>query len=228
MASSNPPAAAAAASPQCDESLARKWAALEQLTQVYGFEAGAAKQAIEVCGPDVEAACAFILDSGLGQDQGGPVVPIDNCPHLQDHVKISASGVDDSFSPSSTCCSYTTTAESTTGGATGKAKADVDDTGMCPSKENWFCLECGVLRCSRYVNGHGLMHWEETKKSNADSPAVGHCVALSLSDLSVWCYHCGAYVTHPSLNPILKRMEELKFMHLDTKKPAAALPTASE
>jgi uncharacterized UBP type Zn finger protein len=216
MASHPPAAAAASRQEDSDATLARQWAALEQLTQVYGFDPSAAKQAIDVVGPDVEAACSFILDSGLGMDQGGPVVPIDNCPHLEGHVKMTVSDLKDSFDPSATSCSYNAAEITST---KGKAKADVDhDTGMCPSSENWFCLECGVLRCSRYVNGHGILHWEETKM---DTPqAVGHCLAISLTDLSVWCYECSAYVTDPSLAPLLERLQDLKFRNLEAEELA--------
>jgi uncharacterized UBP type Zn finger protein len=221
---STPSSAAAAASRQgdSDATVARKWAALEQLTQVFGFDRSAAEQAIEVVGADVEAACSFILDSGLGTDKGGPVVPIDNCPHLERHAKMTLSDLDDSFDPSSTRCSYV--AETTKiEGVVGKAKVEFDnDTGTCSSSENWFCLECGVLRCSRYVNGHGIMHWKDTKTTNKmETPPVGHCVAISLADLSVWCYECGAYVTHPSMRPLLEKMENLKFRNFEAKSSAA-------
>ena len=242
-----PPAAAAAASAapsqDNDETLARKWAAMEQLTQVYGFGHEAASQAIDILGPDVSACCAFILDSGLGQDQGGPVVPRDDCPHLDQHFVLSLSQLllmlGDSFDPSNTVCSHFQDAAGTGGGQTsgtpalGSAKVDVDnDTGNCPSKENWLCLECGVLRCSRYVNGHGLQHWETTRAnaSTEETPKVGHCIALSLSDLSVWCYQCGSYLKHPSLDPLLQKLEELKFQgeQEGDLKPAAAATTNSE
>eukprot|EP01123_Difflugia_compressa_P015359 TRINITY_DN856_c0_g1_i1.p1 TRINITY_DN856_c0_g1~~TRINITY_DN856_c0_g1_i1.p1 ORF type:complete len:509 (-),score=59.32 TRINITY_DN856_c0_g1_i1:74-1600(-) len=52
------------------------------------------------------------------------------------------------------------------------------------SSENWQCLTCGKTFCSRYVNGHAKLHSEET----------GHHIALSFSDLSVWCYACGEYI----------------------------------
>ena len=220
-----PPPAAAATKQDSDEILARKWAAMEQLTQAFGFELGAAKQAIDVVGPDVEAACAFILDQGLGQDGGGPVVPIDNCPHLETHFQFSPSQLEASFDPSSTVCSHfhnndnedsnnSSHSEKKKVAATGKPKVDVDsETGSCISNENWLCLECGALRCSRYVNGHSLVHWETTKANDTakGEPKVGHCVALSLSDLSVWCYECSAYLHHPTLSPILQKVEDLKF-----------------
>lgn len=223
MASHNPPqavaAAASASTEDDDQTLARKWAALEKLTEVYGFDLKAAKQAIDVVGANVEAACSFILDSGLGQDKGGPVVPIDNCPHLEQHAKLSPDQVDPLFHPLSTTCSHS---KEGSAAATGGAKVDVDDrSGACSSTENWLCLDCGAVRCSRYANGHGLVHWENTKASDTSGEGTGHCVALSLGDLSVWCYVCGAYANHPSLSAILKHVEELKFGNPDDKKPAS-------
>ena len=44
--------------------------------------------------------------------------------------------------------------------------------------ENWVCLKCGGVFCSRYVNEHMVKHNE----ANPD-----HCVALSFCDLSFWC-----------------------------------------
>jgi len=40
---------------------------------------------------------------------------------------------------------------------------------------------------------------------------VGHCVAVSLADLSVWCYECNAYLQHPSLELVTKYLERVKF-----------------
>ncbi|KAF8404907.1 hypothetical protein HHK36_009802 [Tetracentron sinense] len=37
---------------------------------------------------------------------------------------------------------------------------------------------------SRFVNKHMLEHYEERN----------HCLALSYSDLSVWCFSCNAYL----------------------------------
>ena len=47
--------------------------------------------------------------------------------------------------------------------------------------ENWLCLMCSMVYCSRYVNSHMVAH-------NAEEP--GHMIALSYSDISVWCYEC--------------------------------------
>ncbi|KAI8806905.1 hypothetical protein BJ742DRAFT_814774 [Cladochytrium replicatum] len=52
--------------------------------------------------------------------------------------------------------------------------------------ENWICLSCTSCFCSRYVNGHMLEH------STVEQP--DHVVALSLSDMSVWCFACDSYV----------------------------------
>ena len=51
-------------------------------------------------------------------------------------------------------------------------------------KENWICLSCFDCCCSRYINGHMVLHSEETR----------HPMALSFSDISVWCFVCDSYV----------------------------------
>lgn len=78
---------------------------------------------------------------------------------------------------------------------------------VCSSdKENWVCLTCFTTRCSRYVNGDMSSHFYETL--HLDEP---HCLALSLSDLSVWCYICESYVKHDVLIPLLFEAEHEKF-----------------
>ncbi|KMZ69809.1 Ubiquitin carboxyl-terminal hydrolase [Zostera marina] len=52
------------------------------------------------------------------------------------------------------------------------------------TRENWICLICKDILCSRFVNKHMFNHYQET----------GHCLALSYSDLSVWCFNCDAYL----------------------------------
>ena len=46
--------------------------------------------------------------------------------------------------------------------------------------ENWVCLTCSMVKCSRYINSHMVEHNAESK----------HPLVLSFSDLSVWCYDC--------------------------------------
>mmetsp|Transcript_83586 Transcript_83586/g.183808 ORF Transcript_83586/g.183808 Transcript_83586/m.183808 type:complete len:227 (-) Transcript_83586:221-901(-) len=54
----------------------------------------------------------------------------------------------------------------------------------CGEDEVWYCLFCGVMLCSRYKNRHMVEHCEKES----------HCVALSFSDLSFWCFECSAYL----------------------------------
>jgi hypothetical protein len=98
---------------------------------------------------------------------------------------------------------------------------DGDSTPVCPNGENWLCLTCRRVLCSRYVNGHGLQHWKDTccQEENErvgdtkKTAATGHCVAVSLADLSVWCHVCEAYLVHDEeiLKPIVAQLERLKF-----------------
>lgn len=53
--------------------------------------------------------------------------------------------------------------------------------------ENWICLQCYIIHCARNINQHGVLHAEKME----------HPLALSFSDLSVWCYKCEAYIDNP-------------------------------
>lgn len=53
-----------------------------------------------------------------------------------------------------------------------------------------ICIK--VILMWRYKEGHCLSHSQET----------GHCLALSFSDLSVWCYACDNYLDHAKLYPV--------------------------
>lgn len=55
--------------------------------------------------------------------------------------------------------------------------------------ENWICLTCLGVFCSRYVRGHMAEHFDATV----------HPMTLSFSDLSVWCYVCDSYVDNDLL-----------------------------
>eukprot|EP00026_Physarum_polycephalum_P008961 Phypoly_transcript_09068.p1 GENE.Phypoly_transcript_09068~~Phypoly_transcript_09068.p1 ORF type:complete len:418 (+),score=44.66 Phypoly_transcript_09068:111-1364(+) len=68
-------------------------------------------------------------------------------------------------------------------------------------KENWLCLQCGAVNCSRFVNSHASAHNESTK----------HPIALSFSDLSFWCYTCDSYIKAPALNLIWTAAYTAKF-----------------
>ena len=92
------------------------------------------------------------------------VTPLAWCPHLDSARKgaeaMAADG-EGSITPECPC-------------------ADCGNVG-----ENWVCLHCCEVRCSRYVNEHSLLH---------AASAEGHVLCLSLSDLSVWCYACEDYL----------------------------------
>jgi Zn-finger in ubiquitin-hydrolases and other protein len=75
--------------------------------------------------------------------------------------------------------------------------ADCADASEC-----WVCLHCHELRCSRYVKGHAAAHASKLPE---------HCVAISLRDMSVWCFACDSYITYPKLRPLLAALEEVKF-----------------
>ena len=40
--------------------------------------------------------------------------------------------------------------------------------------------------------------------------SLGHCLAMSQSTSSVWCYACKVFVDHPRLLPLRQRMEAAK------------------
>ncbi len=124
--------------------------------------------------------------SNSAVDGGGCVNPMQTCPHI-------FSG---SFDPSVLL----------------KVEAafhapEAAPCSCCQSEqENWFCLKCGMSNCSRYVNGHSETHFFESM-----SEPAAHCLALSRSDLSVWCYACGEYVKHDALYPVLTAAAASKF-----------------
>ncbi|CAN6329192.1 unnamed protein product [Urochloa humidicola] len=70
--------------------------------------------------------------------------------------------------------------------------------------ENWLCLICKDVLCSRFINKHMLCHYQETD----------HCLALSFSDLSVWCFACDSYLDVQAileLRPVYEVAHLLKF-----------------
>ncbi|KAK0398148.1 hypothetical protein QR680_002447 [Steinernema hermaphroditum] len=67
--------------------------------------------------------------------------------------------------------------------------------------ENWICLGCYEVHCGRHVNEHALYHFLETE----------HAMALSLADLSVWCYVCDSYVHNDVLTPAKRVAHISKF-----------------
>jgi NAD-dependent SIR2 family protein deacetylase len=105
------------------------------------------------------------------------VTPKDDCPHvILEHINEDFS-IFESIQASSSCfdCSNTS--------------------------ENWVCLKCGAVKCSRYVNEHMMIHACETS----------HAISLSLSDLSFWCYSCESYIVDLDLSEIYRIFSDKKF-----------------
>lgn len=119
---------------------------------------------------------------------GGYVEPTQKCPHVfSSSVDVDGWMTDDALGP------------------TFKEPCEI-----CQDlTENWICLSCRMPICSRFVQGHAEEHWIDTMMYSGGTEQ--HCLVLSISDLSVWCYACSTYVKHDCLLPMLVRAESLKF-----------------
>lgn len=120
---------------------------------------------------------SLMLTQGFGdfntQDVFYAVTPLSWCPHLMAVCPIPAAGLDVS-QPCKTCGSF---------------------------QENWVCLTCYQVYCSRYVNAHMVCHHEASE----------HPLVLSCVDLSTWCYLCQAYVHHEDLQDVKNAAHQNKF-----------------
>uniref|UniRef100_A0A915PK87 UBP-type domain-containing protein n=1 Tax=Setaria digitata TaxID=48799 RepID=A0A915PK87_9BILA len=82
--------------------------------------------------------------------------------------------------------------------------------------EQWVCLTCYSVNCGRYIAGHAVHHQMRT----------GHSMALSLTDLSVWCYPCESYVHHEILIPAKNAVHQSKFgFSIPEQKPESDNPS---
>ncbi|XP_048529234.1 histone deacetylase 6 isoform X2 [Triticum urartu] len=79
--------------------------------------------------------------------------------------------------------------------------------------ENWLCLICKDVLCSRFINKHMLCHYQET----------GHCIALSFSDLSVWCFACDSYLDAQSILELLPVYEVAHLLKFGERPPFRSL-----
>ncbi|KAI9592883.1 hypothetical protein BDF19DRAFT_450468 [Syncephalis fuscata] len=78
----------------------------------------------------------------------------------------------------------------------------------CQDKsENWQCLTCNKVFCSRYVQGHMAEHTAAQEKAPEDE----HAICISYSDLSFWCFRCNDYIEHPILEPVRSALHMAKF-----------------
>eukprot|EP01114_Cavostelium_apophysatum_P002416 TRINITY_DN1215_c0_g1_i1.p1 TRINITY_DN1215_c0_g1~~TRINITY_DN1215_c0_g1_i1.p1 ORF type:complete len:539 (+),score=149.94 TRINITY_DN1215_c0_g1_i1:59-1618(+) len=82
---------------------------------------------------------------------------------------------------------------------------DLKVSGKCDvcedASENWCCLTCYKVFCSRFVKGHMKEH---AQKEN-------HNLCVSFQDLSFWCFACDSYVKGGELFPIYSELHKLKF-----------------
>ena len=100
------------------------------------------------------------------------VSPITNCPHVESLKEIPEKG------------------------DTKSACLDCGNVG-----ENWMCLTCSKVFCSRYVKGDMARHCGRES----------HPVVVSFSDFSTWCYECDSYISNPRLIDLLKSLHASKF-----------------
>nr|XP_014087737.1 histone deacetylase 6 isoform X1 [Bactrocera oleae] len=86
-----------------------------------------------------------------------------------------------------------------------EAPKTIDSNAPCEqcssTAENWICLSCYKILCGRYVMEHMLFH----------SIEQSHPLALSFSDLSVWCYPCEAYIDNSKLHVYKNLLHRHKF-----------------
>jgi len=103
------------------------------------------------------------------------IIPRDSCEHCDEFIQRS-NGISEGFRRNSCkVCNDTT--------------------------ENWYCLTCGEVFCSRYVNSHGFEHFKST----------GHAIFMSFTDLSSWCYLCDYYINDIAIRPALFLLHMTKF-----------------
>lgn len=193
--------------------------AVDALESTYNIPADVAKQAIAAVGSaDVTKCYNYILNKATGmdgEDTDADASPIETCPHVQYHVRLSPDELPTSQMHS---CGHTESVENAlsqepqdnTEVATQNEGASNTSKALCRARENnWLCLQCGAIRCSQYQ--HGVAHYKDSLESDPGEDKAGHCLAASLSNLSVWCDACEAYVKDPAIDGLVKKLEELDF-----------------
>lgn len=142
-----------------------------------------------------------MAEGGQAEVPGFSVAPSPNCPH----VAASSFQIYPDLVVSDT-------------GALGKAprKNLYSENCACntcgDAEESWVCLLCGFSGCSRYKACHMVDHVKD--KSNEHSGTV---IAISLADLSTWCFACDDYITHPKLEIVFREFHRGKFGAFPTK-----------
>lgn len=123
------------------------------------------------------------------------VVPLNHCPHL--------SLLDPTTAPERNLDTLPNIQIATSNLSTLILGIDTEAAcAACDSSiENWICLHCFAVFCSRFVQEHMLFHHLDTQ----------HPLALSIRDLSVWCFACDAYVDNAVLYKYKNAAHKSKF-----------------
>nr|CAG4709546.1 unnamed protein product [Naegleria fowleri] len=124
---------------------------------------------------------------------GFAVEPLRNCPHFSDPNCFNMPYQDRKALKTLFSTIMTKLEDSNTDTASAPCSVCGDRA------ENWFCLQCHSVCCSRYRKAHMMNHFESTH----------HPMVLSLADLSIYCYECDAYVENPEMTRLMLR--ELHF-----------------
>lgn len=94
--------------------------------------------------------------------------------------------------------------------------------------ENWICLTCFEIYCSRFICSHMHKHNQEMNSTEEmPSSSDGHHITMSFTDGSFWCYACDSYIYSATFQTISHRFGVLK--HPTTTLPAhPPLPPIAE
>jgi NAD-dependent histone deacetylase SIR2 len=79
------------------------------------------------------------------------------------------------------------------------------------SFENWICLTCYEVHCSRFICSH--MHQHNREMNSIDEVPTAsnlHPIAMSFTDGSFWCYACDSYIYSATFRSISERFGILK------------------
>ncbi|KAJ3093855.1 NAD-dependent protein deacetylase sirtuin-2 [Physocladia obscura] len=151
--------------------------------------------------------------ASFGDQEMFAVYPKLDCEHVAQHVGPLTEAMREWLAGAAAegkgCCGGCSAAraEATATEGGGEGGAGAETAGV----ELWACLAaaCATVGCSRYAAAHALSH----------SRATHHHIALSLADLSVFCYACDSYVEHPALHPAIDCVHLARF---DEPHPAFA------
>ena len=149
--------------------------------------AGETKENVQVLSAEAAAANAAIVQvASRGRNGGFGVWVKEDCEHASTCKSCDANTVWESLWQESS------------DGIDGRACQECGDV-----EESWLCGGCHTVLCGRHVNKHMLQH----------SKAENHPVAVSLSDLSVWCFECDSYIsqsTNAAVLSMFRKLHELK------------------